>query len=405
LLGLCPIAPGIARESAAARKSAVPDQNWVATWAASPEPTSLLAPNTVNPVFTNQTLRLIVHASMGGKELRIRLSNAFGADSLAIGSAHVALRSAGAKIVEGTDRSLTFGGSASTTIPPGALAVSDSVTLGLPELADLAVSIYLPGTTGQATWHAGAQATNYVSTEGDFTGSADMPIEHEAKSWYYLAGVEVAAPKKAVALVALGDSITEGARSTLDANHRWPNFLASRLLANRMNVAVVDQGIGGNRLLHDITGQNALARLDRDVLAQPGVAYVTVLLGINDIGYSVRNQPTQPVTAKELIAAHRQIIARAHTRGLKVFGCTLTPFEDAPYFTPDGEAKREEVNNFIRTSGAYDAVIDFDAAVRDPSHPNRLLPADDSGDHLHPSDAGYQAMAEAVNLSLFKRKH
>jgi lysophospholipase L1-like esterase len=357
----------------------------------------------VNPSFTNQTLRLIVHTSIGGNQLRIRLSNAFGADSLMVGAAHVALRSDGAKIVEGSDRTLTFGGAASTTIPPGALVVSDSVKLYVPELSDLAVTIYLPGTMGQATWHVGAYATNYVSPPGDFTGSADMPVDHEAQSWYYLTEVEVAAPRRTVALVTLGDSITEGARSTPDTNHRWPNLLASRLIASHIKLAVVDQGIGGNRLLHHITGPNALARLDRDVLTQVGVAYVTVLLGINDIGYSVRNQPTQPVTADELIAAHLQIIARAHARGLKIFGCTLTPFEDAPYFTPEGEAKREAVNNFIRTGGSYDGVIDFDAAVRDPSHPNKLLPANDSGDHLHPNDAGYQAMANAVDLMLFKQ--
>lgn len=392
------------RKSLAANRHASGDQAWVATWGASPEPTSLLAPNTVNPSFTNQTLRLIVRTSIGGNQVRIRLSNAFGADSLVVGSAHVALRLEGAKIVEGTDRALTFGGAASTTIPPGALAVSDSVQLELPELSDLAVTIYLPGTTGQATWHVGAQATNYVSTAGDFTGGADMPVDHEAKSWYYLTNVEVAASKQTLALVTLGDSITEGARSTPDTNHRWPNFLAARLLASHIPLAVVDQGIGGNRLLHDITGQNALARLDRDVLTQAGAGYVTVMLGINDIGYSVRNQPAQPVTSNELIAADLQIVTRARARGLQIFGCTLTPFEDAPYFTQDGEAKREAVNNFIRTSGAYDGVIDFDAALRDPAHPNKLLPADDSGDHLHPNDAGYQAMANAVDLSLFKKK-
>ena len=388
----------------AANKDGSRDQTWVATWGTSPEPTSLMGPRAVNPSFTSQTLRLIVRTSIGGNRARIRLSNAFGADSLVVGSAHIALRSDGAKIVEGTDRALTFGGAASTTIPPGALAVSDSVNLAVPELSDLAVTIYLPGTTGQATWHVGAQATNYVSTTGDFTGSADMPVDHEAQSWYYLADVEVAAPKQTLALVTFGDSITEGARSTPNANHRWPDFLASRLRASHIKLAVVNQGIGGNRLLHDLASQNALARLDRDALAQTGAGYVTVLLGINDIGYSVRNQPTQPVTAEELIAAHLQIITRAHSRGFKIFGCTLTPFEDAPYFTQDGEAKREAVNNFIRTSGAYDGVIDFDAAVRDPAHPNKLLPANDSGDHLHPNDSGYQAMANAIDLSLFKKK-
>ena len=388
----------------AAKKNGAPDEHWVATWGASPEPTSFRAPNTVNPSFANQTLRLVVHTSLGGSQARVRLSNAFGTESLVVGAAHIALRAEGAKIVQGTDRVLTFAGAASITIPPGALAVSDSVKLDVPALSDVAVTIYLPGTSGQATWHVAAGSTNYISPAGDFTGSPDMPIDHTAKSWFYLSDLEVAAPKQTLALVTLGDSITEGARSTPDTNHRWPDFLAARLRASHIQTAVVNQGIGGNRLLHDIAGQNALARLDRDVISQSGAGYVTVLLGINDIGYSVRNQPTQGVTAEELIAAHLQIIARVHERGLKVFGCTLTPFEDAPYFTQDGEAKREAVNNFIRTGGAYDGVIDFDAAVRDPNHPNKLLPANDSGDHLHPNDAGYQATANAVDLSLFKTK-
>ncbi len=391
-----------ARKSLAADKSDSRSQTWVATWGTSPQPTSL-ARNAVNPVFTDQTLRLIVHTSIGGSQIRIRISNAFGPDALVVGSAHVALRSSGAKIVEGTDRALTFAGASSVRIAPGSLIVSDSVNLDVASLSDIAVTIYLPGTMGQATWHVGASATNYVSPPGDFTGSTDMPVAREVKSWFYLSDVEVAAPKRTLALVTLGDSITEGARSTPDANHRWPDFLAARLVANHIKLGVVNEGVGGNRLLHDVTGQNALARFDRDVSAQPGVGYVTVMLGINDIGYSVKNFPDEPVTAQELIAAQLQIITRAHERGLKVFGCTLTPFEDAPYFTPEGEAKRGAVNAFIRTSGAYDGVIDFDAALRDPAHPNKLLPTDDSGDHLHPNDAGYEAMANAVNLALFKK--
>ena len=404
LLGVVTFGPAPARKEYAANKDGSHHQVWVATWGTSPEPTPLLPAATGNPSFTNQTLRLIVHTSIGGSEVRVRLSNSFGTDSLVVGAAHIALRSKGAEILEGSDRALTFGGAASVTIPPGALAVSDSAKLDVPQLSDLAVTIYLPGPTGQATWHLAAHDTNYVSPAGDFTGSADMPVDHTATSWFYLTNVEVVAPRRTFALVTLGDSITDGTNSTLDANRRWPNLLAARLLANHNKLAVVDQGIGGNRILHDITGENALARLDRDVLSQAGVGYVTVLLGINDIGYSVRNQPTQPVTAGEIIAGHLQVITRAHARGLIIFGCTLTPFEGAPYFTQEGETKRETVNDFIRTSGAYDGVIDFDAAVRDPDHPTRFLPVNDSGDHLHPNDAGYQAMANAVNLSLFKQK-
>ena len=377
-------------------------QNWVATWGASPESTPLLPANTPNPTFTNQTVRMIAHTSIGGNQIRVRFSNAFGSDTLLIGAAHIALSDGGSKIKEGSDRALTFSGNTLISIPPGAVVVSDAVKLDVPQMSDLDVSVYFPLSTGEATWHLAAHQTNYVSRQGDFTATADMPLDHTATSWFFLSDIEVAAPKQSLAVVTLGDSITDGTNSTLDANHRWPNFLAARLLASHLSLSVVDQGIGGNRILHDIVGQNALARLDRDVLTQAGIGYVTVLLGINDIGYSVRNQPTQPVTDLEIIAGLSQIIARAHERGLKIFGCTLTPFEGATYFTDEGEGKRQSVNNFIRTGGVYDGVIDFDAAVRDPNHPSRLLPADDSGDHLHPNDAGYQAMANAINLSLFK---
>jgi lysophospholipase L1-like esterase len=230
-----------------------------------------------------------------------------------------------------------------------------------------------------------------------------MPVDHTVASWFYLTDVEVKATRDTLAIVALGDSITDGTASTTDANHRWPNLLAERLAARHLKLTVVDQGIGGNRILHDVAGPNALARFDRDVLAQSGVGYVTVLLGINDIGRSGTGQPPQPVSADEIIAGHRQMVMRAHQLGLKIFGCTLTPYEGAAYFSAEGEDKREAVNKFIRTAGAYDGVIDFDAAVHDPSHPTRFLATYDSGDHLHPNDAGYQAMANAIDLSLFRR--
>jgi lysophospholipase L1-like esterase len=385
------------------------DDNWVATWGASP--VAPLPTNTTNTGFTNQTVRLIVHTSLGGNEVRVRLSNAFGTDSLAIGAAHVALRSMNAGIASGTDRALTFSGSNSATIPPGALVVSDGVKLDVPALADLAVSLYLPGTTGQATWHAAAFSTNYISKAGDFTGAADLPVDHTVTSWFYLTDVEVKSSKDTLAIVTFGDSITDGTRSTPDTNHRWPNLLAGRLAENHIKLSVVDEGIAGNRVLHDFVGPNALARFDRDVLAQPGVGYVTVLLGINDIGDIGRlpavAQPgrgPQPVSVDEIIAGHRQMVTRAHEQGLKIVGCTLTPFEGAAYFTPEGETKRQAVNKFIRTGGAYDGVIDFDAVVRDPAHPARFLAMYDSGDHLHPNDAGYKAMADAIDLSLFKKR-
>jgi lysophospholipase L1-like esterase len=385
------------------------DQVWVATWGASP--VAPLPANTTNPGFTNQTVRLVVHASLGGDQARVRLSNAFGMAPLVIGAAHIALRSMNAGIVSGTDRALTFNGVDSVTIPPGALVVSDSVKLGVPALADLAVSLYLPGPTGQATWHAAALATNYVSQPGNFTGAVDMPVDHTVTSWFYLTDVEVNSSKDTFAVVTFGDSITDGTRSTPDTNRRWPNLLAERLAQHHVKLSVVDEGIAGNRVLHDLVGPNALARFDRDVLTQAGVGYVTVLLGINDIGDISRlpavAQPgrgPQPVSAEELIAGHLQMITRAHQQGLKIVGCTLTPFEGAAYFSPEGDTKREAVNKFIRTGRAYDGVIDFDAAVRDPGHPPRLLPMYDSGDHLHPNDAGYKAMADAIDLALFKRR-
>jgi lysophospholipase L1-like esterase len=352
-----------------------------------------------------------VHSSAGGSEVRVRLSNAFGMDSLRIGAAHIALRSKDAGIASGTDRTLTFGGSGSVTIPPGAPVVTDSVKLNVPALSDLAVSLYLPGPTGQATWHASALATNYISSAGDFTAAADMPVDRTVTSWFYLTDVEVKAPKDTSAIIAFGDSITDGTRSTPDTNHRWPNLLAERFAQHNVKLSVVDEGIAGNRVLHDFVGPNALARFDRDVLAQAGARYVTVLLGINDIGdisqlpaVAQAGRAPQPVTAEEIVAGHLQMITRAHQQGLKILGCTLTPFEGAAYFSPEGETKREAVNKFIRTGGAYDGVIDFDAVVRDSGHPARFLPMYDSGDHLHPNDAGYKAMADAIDLSLFKKR-
>jgi lysophospholipase L1-like esterase len=384
------------------------DQNWVATWGASP--VAPLPANTTNTGFTNQTVRLVVHASLGGNQVRVRLSNAFGTQSLVIGAAHIALRSMNAATVAGTDRPLTFSGSASVTIPPGALVVSDGVKLDIPALADLAVSLFFPGPTGQATWHAAALSTNYVSPSGNFTAAADMAVDHPVASWFYLTGVEVASAKDTLAIVTFGDSITDGTRSTPDANHRWPNLLAERLVQHHIKLSVVDEGIAGNRVLHDFVGPNALARFDRDVLTQAGAGYVTVLLGINDIGDISRvltgppGVTPQAVIADEIIAGHRQMITRAHQQGLKIVGCTLTPFEGAAYFTPEGETKRQAVNQFIRSGGAYDGVIDFDAVVRDPQHPARFLAGYDSGDHLHPNDAGYKAMADSIDLSLFKKR-
>ena len=371
------------------------DIHWVGTWSASPQAAS-------SPVeFKDQTIRQIVRVSIGGKRVRVRLSNAYGADPLVIGTARVALRSTGTAIEVGSHRKLTFSGWPSTTIPPGALAVSYPVNLRVPDLGDLVVSIYVAGSQVAATEHSVGLQTTYISTEGDFSGADSLPTTTTTQSIYFLTGVEVDAARSSRAIVTLGDSITDGYHSTADANKRWPDRLAERLAAQKdgSKVAVLNAGITGNRLLHDKDSSNALARLDRDVLVQSGARYLIVLLGINDIGFP------GAVTADEIIASHRQIIDRARALGLKVYGGTLTPFQaylPGLYYTAVGEAQRQAVNQWIRTSKAYDAVIDFDKAIRNPSNPATILPAYDSGDNLHPNDAGYKAMADAISLSLFR---
>jgi lysophospholipase L1-like esterase len=287
--------------------------------------------------------------------------------------------------------------------------LSDPVRLDVRSLSDLAIDLYLPGDTGSTTspltQHTGALQTNYVSVTGDHTGATAFPVAATRVSWYFLTGVEVTAPEDTGAIVALGDSITDGTRSTPDTNRRWPDDLARRLLAQRghRDMGVLNLGIAGNRVLNDGAGPNAQSRADRDVLTQTAATHVIVLEAINDIGFE-NFVPAQAVSADDIIAGHRQLIARAHARGLTIYGATLTPIEGSGYFAPATEAKRQAVNAWIRTSGAYDAVIDFDLVTRDPSQPTRFLPAYDSGDHLHPNDTGYQAMADAIDLRLFRNR-
>ena len=375
-------------------------RDWLAVWGASPsDPADAL---------NGQTVREHVRLSLGGDRIRIRLSNRFGTAPLLVGAVHVARQGTGAGIVPGTDRTVTFGGEGSVTIPTGALAVSDPIHLDVESLGEIAVSIYLPGATGPLTIHALGVSTTYISPPGDFTSASVLPTSSTSLSRYLLSDVEVWTAKEADAVVTLGDSITDGYASTVDANHRWPDFLANRLRARHGHkpISVVDQGISGNRLRKDIAGPSAQERFDRDVIAQTGVRWVTLLEGINDIGFPGALDPATPrTTAAEIIAAYKQLITRAHAAGLKIYGCTLTPFEGTifpGYFAPDKEPVREAVNDWIRSSGWFDAVIDFDKATRDPSHPTRLLPAYDSGDHLHPNDTGYKAMADAVDLGLFR---
>jgi lysophospholipase L1-like esterase len=385
-------------------------EHWVGTWGASPQnpPASSDADN---PGFSNQTVRMIVRVSIGGAELHVKFSNAFGSVAVTIGDAHVALTDKGAAIVAGTDRAMTFSGRASFTIPPGAMVLSDPVKLHVPALASVTVSIFLPATKGPASWHSLGRATTYISGPGDLCASADMPGAKTEESWYLLSGIDVQANERSAAIVALGDSITDGAAAALDANKRWPDILANEVSeaggVNGAALAVLNEGISGNRILHDVDGPNALARFDRDVLAEEGVRYLIVLEGINDIGWPHMEDGKyagDAVSADEMIAALRQMVERAHAHGIRVFGATLTPFGGAFYQTTDGEAEREAVNDWIRTSGAFDGVIDFDKVTRDPQQPERFLPAYDSGDHLHPSDAGYKAMGEAAAQAFLAKR-
>ena len=382
--------------------------HWVGTWAASPA-----LGNSHAPKVANQTLREIIHTTIGGAKVRIRVSNLFGTTSLTIGAAHIAVRAADSSIVAATDHALTFSGQPSIAIPPGAVVLSDAVDMEVPEHTDLAVSIFVPGAMTEMTGHWSAQQTSYISAAGNFVAAPTLTNPTEVGSWILLSAVEVFAPEADYAIAALGDSITDGAWSTSNVNHRWPDFLEARLAAAGRHIAVLNEGIGGNRILHDGYGEgtpfgpSALERFDRDVLSAPGVKYLIVMEGINDIGHGQASDGPghEVVSSAEIIAGLQQIIERAHEKGLTVIGCTLTPFAVAKipgYYSPEKDAKRHAVNDWIRNSGKFDAVVDFDKATQDPQNPSQFLPAYDSGDHLHPGDAGYKAMGAAVDLSLFK---
>ncbi|TQK10389.1 SGNH/GDSL hydrolase family protein [Herbaspirillum sp. SJZ107] len=389
---------------------------WVGTWGASPTGAAI-SPQPAPRELTNQTLRQIVHTSIGGNRVRVCFSNEFGTTPLTIGAAHVARRTAGSSIDPATGRVLTFGGQPSIVIPPGAPALSDPVDLDLPPLVDLAISIYLPQPATATTLHGSAFQTNYI-VAGNAAGAPTLADASTTTSWHFLSGVSVWT-SRAGAIVTLGDSITDGAVTTVDANRRWPDILSLRLRQydRLFRLGVVNAGIGGNRLLNPgnatigdfqgigpLFGQAALARFDRDVLAQPGVEAVIVLLGVNDLGQPVSISPaSEEVSEPALLQGYRQLIARAREKSLNIYGATITPFGDttiAGYFTPAREAIRQAVNNWIRSSGEWDGVIDFDAAVRDPANPARMLPAYDSGDHLHPNDAGMVAMGQSIPLRM-----
>ena len=395
---LCFLAGGQSLRAASGVNDA--GRHWVATWMAAPAEGGAKAPS-----IENQTLREIVHTSIGGDSVRVRISNTFGKEPLVIGSAHIALRGSESAIAGGTDRPLRFSGRSSISIPAGALVLSDPVKLAVPATSDLAVSIFFPKPTREDTVHPLALQTSYVSGPGDFTAAASIPSAVKIVTWPFLTGVDVMALERTSAIVAFGDSITDGYDSTPDTNRRWPNFLAGRLLQESKGAApaVLNAGISGNRVLQDngSAGRSALERFDRDVIAQPGVKYVIVLEGINDIGGSNH----EPVTAADIIAGLQQLADRAHEQGLRIFAGTLTPFEGTEYpgyYSPEKDKMREAVNKWIRTSHAFDAVFEFDKAVLDPKQPGRILPAMSGPDNLHPNDAGYKAMAGVIDLSLFR---
>jgi len=382
--------------------AASPD-HWVGTWATAP----MAQENHEDRVAADTTYREIVHVSMGGPAVRIILTNEFGLGSLTIGAGNVALSAGGSDIDSDASAPLTFNGRPSIVIPAGALVVSDPVNLKVSPTSNLAISIFIPAQPiQQVSAHGFADQTNYTAP-GNVVSAKSLDAPQKIYSWPFLKGVDVRADSKAAAIVAFGDSITDGAHSTRDANARWPDVLAARLQAdkNTADLSVLNEGIGGNRILHDDTGPSALARFDRDVLAQSGVKYLIILESINDIGHAQDpHRPYDVVSADDLIAGLSQLATRAHTHGIKVFGATLTPYVGAGYSSPAGEAIREAVNQWIRTTNQLDGVIDFDKVTRDPAHPNVFLPADDSGDQLHPNDTGYKAMGNSIDLKIFKNK-
>ncbi len=376
---------------------------WVGTWATAPMVAD--GGNNMRP-FSGTTLREIVHISAGGAQIRVRFTNAYGTDPLTISDAHVALSAGNAAIQPGTDHAITFGGATSVNIPPGAELFSDPVALAVQPLSDLVVSFYLPSQVMRAeTFHSFADQDNFIAS-GDVSSAADLPGAIKIFSWYFLDGVDVQAVDGSRAIVTLGDSITDGALSTHNANLRWPDLLAARVQAdpNLKNIGVLNVGIGGNRVLNEVAGPSALSRIDRDVLSQSGVRYVIILESINDIGRLAHlTNPYDDITAQQLEMGLKQIADAAHEHGIKAIGATLTPYGGAGYSSDKGEQVREAVNDWIRNSGTFDGVADFDKATQDPANPTHFNAAYDSGDHLHPKDDGYKAMAGSIDLTMFAK--
>jgi lysophospholipase L1-like esterase len=393
-----------------AASSQPPAGGWAGVWGASPLPPTLVAATfaPVSPSFDNQTLRQIVRVNGGGSEIRLRLTNEYGSKPLEIGEVHVALSAGpGGAIVPGSDHVVTFSGSKSTTIPAFSPMLSDPVAMEVKPLGSLAISIYVASDSGPCTCHQVAAQTGYLSARGNETGASTLPGASTFLYRAFLSGVEARGQAKSI--VAFGDSLTDGAVSTNDANHRWPDRLAERLNAQAPGKwGVVNQGISGNRLLAGGAGEAALARFDRDVLSVPGISDVIVLLGTNDLGVGYGPARTglpaaaNPPTYEDLLAGYRQLIARAHARGVKIYAATIMPYEGASYWSPAGDALRQRINQWMRTSKEWDGFVDFDAVWRDPAKPTQIKEGMGAGDHLHGSDAGYAALGDSIPLDLFK---
>ncbi|NVM74345.1 lysophospholipase L1-like esterase [Duganella sp. SG902] len=394
--------------------AANPGSHWVASWGAAqqiPEPANQLAAEH----WRDGSIRQIVHLTLGGKQFRVRVSNAYGTAPLVLEAASVALAQAPGQtgVNAPTLRPLTFDGRTSVMIPAGTEYYSDTVSMELKPAADLAVSLYFKEAPAQQTGHAGARTTTFLA-KGNRVNDASWDDAGDGLTkitrWYALSDVEVQAPRGVGALVAIGDSITDGYGVPPDTNTRWPDVLAARLRNEKLTLGVVNAGIGGGRMLRDGLGPNLAARFDRDVLARAGVTHALVLIGVNDMGSQHRNTPDTPADRQRLLAdlklAHRQLAERARSHGVCLIGATVTPYVGSDYYhpEPENEADRQDLNNWIRTSGVFDAVADFDAALRDPARPDRLKPVYDSGDHLHPSLAGYRALAETVPLAALRKQ-
>jgi len=390
-------------------QTAAKETVWVASWGTSqqiPEPQNALPSEDLR----DATVRQIFHLSLGGPAVRVHLSNAFGTEALHFTSVHVAraVSPSSAAIDVTSDRPLTFAGSVAVTVPPGAEFVSDPLEFAVTPLADVAVTFYLELPPSRETGHPGSRATSYYA-HGNAVSAANLADAKHVDHWYQISGIDVQAAPGAATVVALGDSITDGHGATTNGNDRWTDVLAQRLQGtpDTRNIGVSNEGIGGNHLLTDGLGPNALARFDRDVLAPAGVRWMIVFEGVNDLGGLARDGEVSAAEhaaqVQRVVAAYQQIIARAHAHGLRVYGATITPYVGSSYYHPGplSESDRQAVNQWIRGAGHFDAVIDFDRVLRDPEHPERLLPEYDCGDHLHPSPGGYRAMGNAVSLGLF----